>query len=308
MRCNSSLLYKILFGILLGAIWAGCEGPQGPSGRDATVPDTQAPLVDWVYPFGGDVLDSVVVLEVNATDNTSVDSVSFIVNGHNQLNGLVNITGANGHFRALWDTRLTDPGSYSLVARAYDHAGNVGLSAPVNVLVYNVLAGQNNLQNFANFPDIYGWNLPDSDGTAIYAVELTPVQACSLIAIRYDWLTTRTGQSYTDTLKYYLFAPDSVTGYPGATLDSLVILPDSLPNRIQQINVPGRIWPAHTSMFIGIGTTRQIMSNKIQIATDIYPYVGRDWYFIPNSGWFRIPSSPDPHNLIIGAVVNYTVR
>ena len=305
MRCNHSAVLEFVAAALLALVWIGCEGPQGPAGRDATAPDTQAPVVDWFYPLGGDVLDSVQIIEVNAIDNTSVDSVHFIVNGRTAVNGLANITTVGTHYRARWDTRMVTPGQYTILARAFDHAGNVGLSTPINVLVYNILSGQYALQNFADFPDVVGWNLPDVDHTSIYAVQLTPMQACSLYAVRFQWRQARPGITHTDSLKYYLFAADSITGYPGVALDSLVFPSDSVPNQLRTVIVPGRLWAAGTTRYIGISCANPASSDTIQLTTDVYPYLQKDWYYVPNTGWSRIPGVPDPHNLMIGAMVNY---
>lgn len=104
---------------------------------DAVVPppvqDTAAPSVAVLSPSSGATVSGVVSVSVSATDATGVTKVGFYVNG--VLNGSANAASAV----FSWSTEAVANGSYTLTARAYDAAGNVGISAEVTVTVSNVV-------------------------------------------------------------------------------------------------------------------------------------------------------------------------
>lgn len=107
--------------------------PQPPAG------DTQAPSVSLTAPQAGATLSGTATVSAKAEDNSGVSKVDFFANG-------VWIGAANNAPYALaWDTATVADGTYSLVANAYDAAGNVGKSAPVTVTVANGRQGSTDL-------------------------------------------------------------------------------------------------------------------------------------------------------------------
>lgn len=92
--------------------------------------DTTAPAVSIVSPTGGQVTD-VVAVDVSASDNVGVTRAELYVNGQ------LHATDAQSPFAFAWDTAGRADGSYTLVAQAYDAAGNRGTSASVVVTVGN---------------------------------------------------------------------------------------------------------------------------------------------------------------------------
>lgn len=92
--------------------------------------DTQAPTVSIASPVSGKVSE-VVAVDVKYSDNVGVTRAEFYVNGSKIA------TDDASPFAFAWDTAAYADGSYSLVVKAYDAAGNVGTSPAVAVTLGN---------------------------------------------------------------------------------------------------------------------------------------------------------------------------
>jgi subtilisin family serine protease len=92
--------------------------------------DSQAPTISIASPTGGKVV-GVVAVDVNYSDNVGVTRAELYVNGSKVASDDV------GPFAFAWDTSAYADGAYSLVAKAYDAAGNVGASSAVSVTLGN---------------------------------------------------------------------------------------------------------------------------------------------------------------------------
>lgn len=90
--------------------------------------DTQSPAILITSPVGTKV-SGVVPVDVNYSDNVGVTSVVLYVNG--QKFATDNIA----PFAFAWDTSVLKDGAYTLVAYAYDAAGNTGVSPTVSVTI-----------------------------------------------------------------------------------------------------------------------------------------------------------------------------
>jgi hypothetical protein len=93
--------------------------------------DNVAPNVALTSPAPGAALRGTVALEANASDDVAVARVEFYAGG--ALVGAV----AAAPWSVAWNASSLATGSYALVARAYDAAGNLADSAPVTVAVDN---------------------------------------------------------------------------------------------------------------------------------------------------------------------------
>jgi hypothetical protein len=91
-----------------------------------SVPDTTPPVVSITSPTGGTVSGNVSVL-VSTTDNVGVVKVSLYVDG-----ALVS-TATSSPFTNKWTTKRAASGAHTLQCKAYDAAGNSGLSSVVTV-------------------------------------------------------------------------------------------------------------------------------------------------------------------------------
>ncbi|MFZ1318220.1 MAG: Ig-like domain-containing protein, partial [Candidatus Nitrotoga sp.] len=96
--------------------------------KTSTSLDTQAPTILITSPVGSKVAGSVPV-DVNYSDNVGVTRVELYVNGQKFA------TDDNAPFAFAWDTSALMDGVYTLVAYAYDAAGNLGISPTVLVTI-----------------------------------------------------------------------------------------------------------------------------------------------------------------------------
>lgn len=97
-----------------------------------TVPaDTQAPVVAITSPTGGAIVNGLISVDANATDNVAVNQVSLYANAN--LIG----TDSMAPFQFSWDSATVADGNVSLTAIATDAAGNKTTSSAVAVSVKN---------------------------------------------------------------------------------------------------------------------------------------------------------------------------
>lgn len=92
--------------------------------------DDQAPSVTIVSPSGGEVT-GIVAVDVEATDNVGVVRTELWVNGKKT------VTDTLAPFAFAWDSSNLASGDYTLTVRAFDAAGNQGVSQDVLVTVDN---------------------------------------------------------------------------------------------------------------------------------------------------------------------------
>ena len=93
--------------------------------------DTQAPAVAISAPLGSSSVSGLTAVDVGASDNVGVSKVVLRVNGSDVA------TDTAAPFQFSWDTSKVANGMASLVAVAYDAAGNSKASAVVSVNVAN---------------------------------------------------------------------------------------------------------------------------------------------------------------------------
>ena len=96
-----------------------------------TPPDTTAPNVAIIAPASGSIVSGVVSIQITAEDDIGAVKVECYMNGQ--------LAASSSTAPAIfsWDTAAYANGSYTLEARAYDAAGNIGTSAPLSVSVEN---------------------------------------------------------------------------------------------------------------------------------------------------------------------------
>ncbi len=93
--------------------------------------DTEAPAVMITAPLGGSTVSGLVAVDVAASDNVGLSRVELRVNG-----GLV-ATDTVSPFQFSWDSTSVPNGGATLVAQAYDAAGNSRASSSLSVNVSN---------------------------------------------------------------------------------------------------------------------------------------------------------------------------
>ncbi|QRN95901.1 cadherin-like domain-containing protein [Archangium violaceum] len=95
--------------------------------------DVMPPTVSLTAPGAGTTLSGSVNVTASASDNVGVNRVAFYAGS--TLLGTVYYA----PYQVSWDTTAVANGSYTLSARAYDSAGNIGYSSNVTVTVNNAV-------------------------------------------------------------------------------------------------------------------------------------------------------------------------
>lgn len=95
--------------------------------------DTTAPSVSITSPVTGTSVSGPVTLNAKATDNIAVSHVDYFV-------GSTRIGSTIAPYSLVWDSTSVADGQYTLLAKAYDAANNVGTSTSVTVTVKNIVA------------------------------------------------------------------------------------------------------------------------------------------------------------------------
>ncbi len=98
-------------------------------------PDTTVPIVSITAPTANASLSGTTTLSATASDNVGVTKVSFF-RGTTLID--TDTTGSPGYSIA-WNTVAVANGTYSITAKAYDAAGNIGTSSAVSVIVNNTV-------------------------------------------------------------------------------------------------------------------------------------------------------------------------
>lgn len=100
----------------------------------ATVADTSAPSVSITSPAGGSTVSGTALVDVAASDNVGVTRVEL------RVNGATVATDSTAPYQFGWDTTKVANGSASVVAYAFDAAGNSKASTTVSLNVANGVA------------------------------------------------------------------------------------------------------------------------------------------------------------------------
>jgi hypothetical protein len=101
----------------------------GPAPADATAPTTSI-----TNPVGGITVSGTMSVSASASDNVAVTSVQLLVDG------AVIGTVASAPYNFSWNTAAGANGNHTLQTKAFDAAGNAGLSVAVTVTVSNLAA------------------------------------------------------------------------------------------------------------------------------------------------------------------------
>lgn len=94
--------------------------------------DQNPPATSIPAPAAGAQLSSSVNIDASVNDNVGVMTVEFYVDG------ALKFTDVNAPFSYTWDTTKVANGSHTLQVKAFDAAGNYGLSTLISVTVQNV--------------------------------------------------------------------------------------------------------------------------------------------------------------------------
>ena len=96
--------------------------------------DATAPTVSLTAPSDGASVSGSVPMSANASDNVAVDHVDFLVDGST-------LAGSDGSspYNVSWDSSTVPDGAHTVVAKAFDTAGNSTTSGSVSITVGNAV-------------------------------------------------------------------------------------------------------------------------------------------------------------------------
>ena len=124
---HRSMFLMTLAVLALAAMASGCKN------ETVLAPDKASPAIEVVYPLEGARLHMTDTIVVSGSDNRGITKVEIYINSVLAYT----FTSAHGPWGLIWNTTGVPDGAYTISARAYDNAGNVGESATVNILVAN---------------------------------------------------------------------------------------------------------------------------------------------------------------------------
>jgi hypothetical protein len=156
-----------------------------------TVSDTTAPTVSISSPAASATVSGTVTVAATASDNVGVSKVEFYVNGALQ------VSDSASPYTFSWNTAAVTNGSYTLTAKAYDAAGNIGQSTSVPVTVSNTSTQQSSYTIWANTAPSVADSGPDS--AVELGVKFRSDSNGTVSGIRFYKASTNTG-THTGTL------------------------------------------------------------------------------------------------------------
>lgn len=104
-------------------------GTESSYSNIVTIPETVAPTVALSSPASNATVSGTVLVAASASDNVAVTKVEFYVNG------ILQTSDTTSPYVYSWITSSLATGTYTLMAKVYDAAGNVGQSNSVTVTV-----------------------------------------------------------------------------------------------------------------------------------------------------------------------------
>lgn len=105
---------------------------QIPTGSVLAQPDSTAPTTSITSPTNGQTLSGMVTVSASAADNMAVTKVELL------RNGAIIGTSTTNPYTFVLNTSLFPNGSTTLQTKAYDSAGNTGVSSTVSVTIQNL--------------------------------------------------------------------------------------------------------------------------------------------------------------------------
>jgi chitinase len=105
------------------------SGTESEFSNIVEIPESVPPVVSITFPANNATLSGTVSVTAEASDNVGVTKVEFY------MNGVLQGTDTSTPYVYSWNTTASAAGTYTLMAKAYDAAGNVGQSGNINVTV-----------------------------------------------------------------------------------------------------------------------------------------------------------------------------
>lgn len=181
-------------------------GTESPYSNIVSVSEAVSPTVSITAPASGSTISGTVSVTASATDNVGVTKVEYY------LNGVLKTTDTATPYVYSLNTTSLATGTYTLMAKAYDAAGNVGQSSDVSVSVVNdTTAPTVSLTSPASNTTVNGTvaiKASASDNVGVSKVEFyangSLLTATNVAPYSYNWSTSAVANgAYTLTAKAY---------------------------------------------------------------------------------------------------------
>ena len=182
------------------------SGTESSYSNIVNVPESIAPTASITFPATNTTVSGTVSVTASATDNVGVTKAEFY------LNGSLVATDTSTPYIYSWNTSAVAVGTYTLMVKAYDAAGNVGQSSNVAVTVVNdTTAPTVSLAAPLNSATVSGTaaiTASASDNVGVSKVEFYEngilLTATNVAPYSYNWNTTSVANgSYILTAKAY---------------------------------------------------------------------------------------------------------
>ncbi len=243
--------------------------------------DTTAPTTSLTAPANGSTVSGTVNIAANATDNTGVIRVEFYVDG------ALRSSDTSSPYSYSWNTTEVANSSHSLQSKAYDAAGNIGVSATVTVTVNNPTADTTapiisgvSATNITTTGATINWTTNElADSLVEYGTTTSYGQTASGVSLAksHSMIVSNLTAS---TFYHYRVKSKDAAGNPTTSGDSSFVTSAATPSGIPYYNPQGGIsgygqpqsgnfWVQHTDNKIDIGwqnppagTTKFIVSRS----------------------------------------------
>ena len=168
--------------------------------------DSTPPTISITSPTNGETVFGAITVQASASDTVGLTRVEFY------LDGALLGTDTTVPYAFTWDTTTVSNGSHGLVARAYDEAGNTGISPTVTVTVSNTTAdttppsAPSNLTATASSPtkvDLSWTGSTDNVAVSHYAIFRNDAQIGTTTATSHSDTTASPGTTYGYSVRAY---------------------------------------------------------------------------------------------------------
>jgi Bacterial Ig domain len=229
---------------LLAFFWWGCEGPQGPTGMGVEELDVESPNVSLIDGFfvpmkSTTVFADTFTVRAEADDDNGVEYVEFFFDGTSEM-GEQTAIDSTSPYLWIWNMDSTglDFGTYPLMARAYDAAGNSG-DTPTVLIYYRSPPELDTLSEYGTSNQRTTLTMPDNFDDQFWNVRVSPAKSCRLLQIHFEFKDpqseTMTGTSSQlvggADFEVYAWNSDETTRFPVTpALNSKLVLEEEILN------------------------------------------------------------------------------
>ncbi|MBI2609938.1 hypothetical protein HYW53_02050 [Candidatus Giovannonibacteria bacterium] len=170
--------------------------------------DTTAPSVSILTPSGGSAVAGNVSVQISASDNLGISKVELL------KDGVLFKVFTSAPYSYLWNTAGDTNSSHTLLARAYDSAGNFSVSNSVSVILNNLPAQTTPIiSSLSSEPDLLAHYSFD-EGVGTEAKDFTGKNKSGILIGSPNWVQGITGSSSDKALLFngktdYVSIPNS---------------------------------------------------------------------------------------------------